>query len=143
MAIDVDSNARAAGVAGCALIGASLVGGVNSVATGVNTWANAWTAEATLAARWPMLRLQAAATVAAVQRRRVVAMVGSGLLAATALVSGMPGFFDGQVGRADLGTGHVVGQILFVTVAWATVGIAIVRLRRLAQHRRTWPAEAR
>ena len=142
MAIDLDSSARAAGVAGCALIGASLVGGVISVVTGVNTWANAWTAEATLAAPWPMLLLQAAATGAAVQRRRVVAMVGSGLLAATALVSSISGFFDGQLGRADLGTGHVVGQIVFVAVAWATVVVAAVRLWRLARQRQTMPAKA-
>ncbi len=70
-------------------------------------------------------------------------MVGSGLLAATALVSGISGFFDGQLGRADLGTGHVVGQIVYVAVAWATVVVAAVRLWRLARQRRTMPAEAR
>ena len=74
--------------------------------------------------------MQAAATVAAVQRRRGVAMVGSGLLAATAVVSGISGFFDGQLGREDLGTGHVVGQVVFVTVAWATAVVAVVRLWR-------------
>ncbi len=34
---------------------ASLLGGVASVMAGTNTWANAWTADATLAAPWPML----------------------------------------------------------------------------------------
>ena len=131
MAIDADPGARAAGVAGGVLIASSLVGGAVSVLTGVNTWANAWTAEATLAAPWPMLVLQAAATSAAVQRRRVVALVGAGLLAATAAVSGISGFFDGQLGREDLDTRHVVGQVVFVTVAWATVVIAAVRLWRL------------
>ena len=140
MAMDLDPSARPVGAAGGALIGASLLGGVVSVLTGVNTWANAWTAEATLAAPWPMLVLQAAATVAAVQRRRGVAMVGSGLLAATAVVSGISGFFDGQLGREDLGTGHVVGQVVFVTVAWATAIVAVVRLWRL---RRTVVREAR
>ena len=140
MAMDLDPSARAVGTAGGALIGASLLGGVVSVLTGVNTWANAWTAEATLAAPWPMLVLQAAATVAAVQRRRGVGMVGSGLLAATAVVSGISGFFDGQLGREDLGTGHVVAQVVFVTVAWATAVVAVVRLWRL---RRTVVREAR
>ena len=140
MAIDVDPTARAVGVAGVALIGGSLVGGVVSVVTGVNTWANAWTAEATLAAPWPMLLLQAAATAAAVQRRRGVAMVGSGVLAATAVVSGISGFFDGQLGREDLGGGHVAGQIVFVTIAWATAAVAAARLWRL---RRIPAGEAR
>jgi len=143
MTIDADPTARAAGVAGVALIGGSLVGGVISVLTGVNTWADAWTAEATLAAPWPMLLVQAAATVAAVQRRRIVAMVGSGLLVATAVVSGISGFFDGQLGLEDLGAWHVVGQIVFVTVAWATAIVATVRLWRLSRRRRSVAAEAR
>ena len=143
MTIDADPTALAAGVAGVALIGGSLVGGVISVLTGVNTWADAWTAEATLAAPWPMLLVQAAATVAAVQRRRIVAMVGSGLLVATAVVSGISGFFDGQLGREDLGAWHVVGQIVFVTVAWATAIVATVRLWRLSRRRRSVAAEAR
>ena len=76
-----------------------------SVLTGVfNTWANAWTAEATLAAPWPMLVLQAAATVAAVQRRRGVAKVGSGLQPRPPWCR-HSGFFDGQLGREDRAPG--------------------------------------
>ena len=67
-------------------------------------------------------------------------MVGSGLLAATAVVSGISGFFDGQLGREDLGAGHVVGQIVFVTVAWATAVVAAVRLWRLSRLDGQWPA---
>jgi hypothetical protein len=140
MAIDVDPTARAVGLAGVALIGGSVVGGVVSVVTGVNTWANAWTAQATLAAPRPMLLMQAAATAAAVQRRRSVAMVGSGVLAAAAVVSGISGFFDGQLGREDLGSGHVVAQLMFVTIAWATAVVAALRLWRL---RRILAGEAR
>ena len=63
-------SARAVGAAGAALVAASLVGGAVSVAAGTNTWATAWTSQATLAAPWPMLLVQAGATVAAVQSRR-------------------------------------------------------------------------
>ena len=57
MAVTRDAPARLVGVAGAALIASSLVGGAASVLAGENTWANAWSAEATLAAPWPMLLL--------------------------------------------------------------------------------------
>ena len=60
-------SARAVGAAGAALVAASLVGAAVSVAAGVNDWSTAWTGEATLAAPWPMLLVQAGATVAAVR----------------------------------------------------------------------------
>ena len=125
------SNARTVGVAGTALVASSIAGGIVSVLAEVNTWANAWTAEATLAAPWPMLVLQAAATVAAVQRRRVFAAAGATVLALSAAVAGISGFFDGQLAREDLGAGYVAMQIVFVVVAWATVAIAAVRLWKL------------
>jgi len=126
---------RAVGVAGAALIGASLAGGAVSVLAGVNTWSTAWTAQATLAAPWPMLFLQAATTLAAVQRRRKVATVGAGVLGLTATVAGISGFFDGQLARDDLGTGYVAGQIAYVLVAWATAVTAAIRLVKLRRSR--------
>jgi len=80
MAVTGDAHARLIGVAGAVLVASSLVGGVASVLAGTNTWADAWTAEATLAAPWPMLVLQTAATIAAVRPQRVAAVVGSSLL---------------------------------------------------------------
>ena len=80
MAVTRDAPARLIGVAGAALVASSLVGGAASVLAGTNTWANAWTAEATLAAPWPMLVLQTAATIAAIRPQRVAAIVGSSLL---------------------------------------------------------------
>jgi hypothetical protein len=127
---------RAIGVAGAVLVGSSLLGGVASVLAGTNTWANAWTAEATLAAPWPMLLVQTAATCAAIQRRRPVALAGTVLLGVTAAVAGISGFFDGQLGRKDLGAGIVAGQICYVLVAWATVVVAGVRLWMLRQANR-------
>jgi hypothetical protein len=124
---------RPTGVVGAVLIGSSLLGGVASVLAGTNTWANAWTADATLAAPWPMLVVQTAATWAAIQRRRAVALAGSALLGLTAAVAGISGFFDGQLGRADLGAGMVAGQVCYLVVAWATVLVAGLRLWSLGR----------
>jgi hypothetical protein len=121
-------SARAVGVAGAALVAASLVGGAVSVRAGVNTWSNAWSSEATLAAPWPMVLVQACATVAAVSPRRRPAIVGAALLGLTAAVSGISGFFDGQLGRSDLGTAYVVAQVGYVIVAWCAVAAAAIRL---------------
>ena len=131
-----DAHARAIGVAGAVLIGSSLVGGVASVLAGTNTWANAWTADATLAAPWQMLVVQTAATCAAVQRRRSVALAGSVLLGVTAAVAGVSGFFDGQLARADLGTWYVVWQVCYVVVAWGTAVVAGVRVWKLRPSKR-------
>lgn len=127
-----ERRARSAvGSASVALVGASLVGGAVSVLAGVNTWSNAWTAQATLAAPWPMLLLQVAATSAAVHRHRRAATVGTSVLGLSAAVAGISGFFDGQLGRQDLGFGYVVGQLGYVLVAWLTVAAAVVRLGTL------------
>ena len=135
MAVTRDAPARLVGVAGAALIASSLVGGAASVLAGENTWANAWSAEATLAAPWPMLLLQTAATVAAIRPQRVAAIVGSSLLGLSAAVAGISGFFDGQLGRADLSRWYVAAQIAYVVVAWLTVGAAGMRIRQLLKNR--------
>ncbi len=135
MAVTRDAHARLIGVAGAALVASSLVGGVASVLAGTNTWANAWTAEATLAAPWPMLVLQTAATLAAVRPQRVAAIVGSSLLGLSAAVAGISGFFDGQLARADLSRWFVAAQIGYVVVAWLTVLAAGLRLRQLLRNR--------
>jgi hypothetical protein len=122
------TSARAAAVAGGALVAASLVGGAVSVAAGVNRWSNAWTSEATLAAPWPMLVVQTAATVAAAQAPRRPARIGSALLVLSAAVSGISGFFDGQLARPDLGVGYVLAQVGYVVVAWLAVAAGVVRL---------------
>ncbi|HEY5783436.1 MAG TPA: hypothetical protein VIT65_01550 [Microlunatus sp.] len=124
----LEKGALAVGVAGAALVAASLVGGAVSVAAGVNAWSTAWTAEATLAAPWPMLMVQSAATVAAVQKRRRTAAVGSALLALSAALAGVSGFFDGQLARSDLASGFVIAQVAYVVVAWVAVGCAGYRL---------------
>ena len=131
MTLTKNAYAPAIGVAGAVLIGSSLLGGAASVLAGTNTWANAWTAEATLAAPWPMLLAQAAATCGAMSRRRPVARAGSVLLGVTAAVAGISGFFDGQLGRPDLSTWQAAGQICYVVVALGTAMVAGVRLWKL------------
>ena len=128
-------SARAVGVAGAALVAASLIGGAVSVAAGVNTWSTAWTSQATLAAPWPMLLVQSCATVAAVQSQRWPATIGSALLGLSAALSGISGFFDGQLARPDLGVGYVVAQVGYVVVAFLTVACSVARLWALRQPR--------
>jgi hypothetical protein len=119
-------------------VAASLVGGAVSVAAGVNSWFTAWASQATLAAPWPMLLVQSCATVAAVQPQRWPATIGSTLLGLSAAVSGISGFFDGQLARPDLGVGYVTAQVGYVVVAWLAVACAVGRLwaiRRRPVHR--------
>jgi hypothetical protein len=127
-------RARAVGGAGAALVAASLIGGAVSVASGVNTWATAWSSQATLAAPWPMLLIQSGATVAAAQSKRWSAIIGSAVLGLSAAVSGISGFFDGQLARSDLGAGYVAAQVGYVVVAWLAVGCAAARLWALRRH---------
>jgi hypothetical protein len=112
---------------GSALVAASLVGGAVSVAAGVNTWSTAWTGAATLAAPGPMLAVQALSTAAAAHRRVGVATAGSAVLGLAALLSGISGFFDGQLGRSDLGAGFVAAQVTYVAVAFTVAGLATYR----------------
>ena len=116
------------GFAGGALVAASLVGGAVSVWAGVNSWSSAWSSRATLAAPWSMMLVQAGATVAAVSARRRPAVLGSSLLGLTAAVSGISGFFDGQLGRSDLCPAYVAAQVGYVVVAWCAVAGAVIRL---------------
>jgi hypothetical protein len=131
-------SARVVGVAGAALVAANLVGGAVSVMAGVNAWSTAWTSQATLAAPWPMVLVQSCATVAAVQPQRWPAIIGTALLGFSATLSGISGFFDGQLARPDLGATYVTSQVGYIVVAWLTVACAAYRLlaiRRLPAHR--------
>jgi hypothetical protein len=130
------NSARTVGIAGAALVTASLVGGAVSVAVGVNTWSTAWSSQATLAAPWPMLLLQAGATVAASWPRRRPASIGSALLGLAGAVSGISGFFDGQLARPDLGAGYVAAQVGYVVVAWLAVAAAGYRIWAVRRGRR-------
>ena len=80
-----------------------------------------------------VLAAQTGATLAAIRPQRVAAIVGSSLLGLTAAVAGISGFYDGQLGRADLSRVYVAAQIGYVVVAWLAVAAAGVRLRQTAQ----------
>jgi len=132
-------TARTVGAAGAALVAASLVGGAVSVRVGVNAWSTAWSRRATLAAPWPMVLVQAGATVGATSSHRWPAILGSSSLGLTAAVSGISGFFDGQLGRSDLGAGYVAAQIGYVIVACFAVAAALGRLWTLVRRPRSAP----
>lgn len=125
------TSARAVAVGGGALVAASLVGGAASVAAGVNEWSTAWSSEATLAAPWPMLLVQTVGTVAAAQPSVWPAATGSVVLVLTGALSGISGFFDGQLARSDLGVPYVLAQAGYVVVAWLAVACGLVRLRAI------------
>jgi hypothetical protein len=130
------NSARAVGAAGVALVAASLIGGAVSVVAGVNTWSTAWTSQATLAAPWPMLLIQAGATVAAVQSRRWLSTIGSAILGLSAALSGISGFFDGQLARSDLDGVYVMAQVSYIVVAGLAVAAAIGRIWAIQRGRR-------
>ena len=128
------NRARAVGASGVALVAASLIGGAVSVVAGVNTWSTAWTSQATLAAPWPMLLIQAGATVAAVQSRRWLATIGSAILGLSAALSGISGFFDGQLARSDLDGVYVMAQVSYIV--GLAVAAAIGRIWAIQRGRR-------
>jgi hypothetical protein len=131
------NSGRAVGIAGAALVVASLLGGAVSVSAGVNTWSTAWSSQATLAAPWPMLLVQTGATVMAARPRRGIATIGAAVLGLSAALGGISGFFDGQLARPDLGAGYVAAQVGYVVVAWITAAAAVYRLVAIrSAHRR-------
>jgi hypothetical protein len=95
---------------------ADAVGGVISVITDVNTWGEAWSTEALLAAPWPMCVAQVLLTWLAVRRESRLALVAAGLLALACLVSVISGFIDGGLGNDELAGWMVAYQGLLLTV---------------------------
>jgi hypothetical protein len=75
-----------------------------------------------------MVLLQSCATVAAVQSRRWPAIIGSAVLGLSAGLSGISGFFDGQLARSDLGAAYVTAQVGYVVMAWLAVASTVNRL---------------
>jgi hypothetical protein len=73
-----------------------------------------------------MLLIQGCATVAAVQPRRWLATIGSAILGLSAALSGISGFFDGQLARSDLDGVYVMAQVSYIVVAGLAVAAAMV-----------------
>ena len=116
-----------------ALVLVDVVGGLLAVASGVNTWGEAWGSRALLAAPLPMIAAQVLLTVVAVRGRRRAAVVAAGLLAAACLVSVASGFFDGGLANDRLGPGLVVFQAVLLTVTGVVGVLALLRAVRLAR----------
>ena len=72
--------ARRLAVGAGALIAWSGIGGVVSIRLGTNTWADAWSSTATLAAPWPMVVAQATAATLAVRGHGRWAVAGAAVL---------------------------------------------------------------
>ena len=75
-----------------------------------------------------MLLIPAGATMTAVQSRRWPATIGSAILGLSAALSGISGFFDGQLARSDLDRAYVIAQVGYVVVAGLAVAAAIGRI---------------
>ena len=117
-----------------ALLGVDVLGGVVAVASGVNTWGEAWSSTALLAAPLPMMAAQSVLTVLAVSTRRRWGAIPAGLLALACFVSIASGFFDGGLGNARL-TGWLTACQVVLLGATAAVGVCAV-LRGRDQLRR-------
>jgi hypothetical protein len=116
-------------VAVAALVTVDLVGGLLAVASGVNTWSEAWGGKALLAAPVPMIAVQVLLTWAAVSRRGRGAVVAASVLALACLVSVVSGFFDGGLANDSL-DGPLVGFQVFLLLVTGIVGVrAVARAR--------------
>jgi hypothetical protein len=124
-------TARRLGIGAAALLACSAVGGAVSVGLGANTWSDAWSSTATLAAPWPMIAVQGSAAVLAVTGRRPWAIGGSVVLLLGAGLSAVSGFFDGQFAKAGLSPLHVGLQTALVSTAGVVAVLAGLRLREL------------
>jgi hypothetical protein len=117
------------------LVVVDLVGGLLAVGSDVNTWGEAWSGDALLAAPWPMILVQLVLTWQATRNDGVLAVVAASLLALACLVSAISGFFDGGLANDELDAGLVAYQVFLLAVT-ATVGV-LAALRAVAARRTT------
>ena len=115
------------------LVLVDVAGGLLAVASGVNTWGEAWGSRALLATPVPMIVAQVLLTVVAVRARPRAAAVAAGLLAAACLVSVASGFFDGGLGNDRLSGRLVVCQALLLAVTGLVGVLALLRAVRLVR----------
>jgi hypothetical protein len=127
---------RPLGAAMALLVLTDLAGGLLAVASGVNTWGEAWSGDALLAAPLPMIALQLLLTCLAVRRPGRMATVASALLAAACLVSAISGFFDGGLGNDELSGGLVAFQVFLLAV---TAAVGVLAALRAVESRRSAP----
>ena len=108
------------------LLATDLLGGVIDVLAGRSSWASAWGPDATLCAPLPMIGFQIITVLAATRARGRAGRIAASLLALACFASLLSGFFDGQLGRADLAPGEVVFQawLLVVTAGLGALALA-------------------
>lgn len=115
-----------------ALLVVDLVGGLWAALSGVNSWADAWSGHALLAAPLPMIIGQVVTTWLSVRGRSRRAIVPAGLLAVACLVSLASGFFDGGLGNTALEPGMSAYQVLLLSVTGVVGVLAAIRAFQLA-----------
>jgi hypothetical protein len=107
-----------------AVLTADLVGGLLDVAAGRASLWTAWGSSATLCAPWPMITFQVVSLLL-VRRGGRVGRVAGVLLALACTVSLASGFFDGQLGRADLSAAEVAFQVVLLLLT-GVLGVAAI-----------------
>ncbi len=110
-----------------ALLALDAVGGGLAIATKANTPAEAWSGKAVLAAPLPMMAAQAGLAVLAVRSRGRAGGIAAALLALACAVSGISGFFDGQLGRRGLTAPLVAFQVVLVLATLIVGALAAAR----------------
>jgi hypothetical protein len=105
------------------VLATDLVGGLLDVVAGRSSLTAAWGSSATLCAPWPMIAFQIGAFLLIRRGPSTLRWVAAGLLMLACVVSVLSGFFDGQLGRADLGAGERGFQV-WLLVATGALGCA-------------------
>ncbi len=116
------------------LVAVDVGGGLLAVASGANTWGEAWGGAALLAAPAPMIAAQVVLTATAVLRRGRLAVGAGVLLGLACAVSVVSGFFDGGLGNHEL-SGVLVGYQVFLLAVTALVGVLACARARAARVR--------
>jgi hypothetical protein len=106
----------------------SVIGAMISVASDLSpTLLDAMGPRGRLSIPLPMTIAQIAMAVAAGSSRRIVAMIGSGFIAAALFAGAISGFFDGGYGDERLTVFERVYQVSFVAALAVVGGIAAAR----------------
>ena len=106
--------------------------GAIDVSAGRSTLGSAWGSEATLAAPLPMMVVQVVLVALALRAGRRLAVGAAALLTLACVVSFVSGFFDGQLGRDDLGGAEVAFQVWLISTTLALGVVAALNGRRRA-----------
>lgn len=100
-----------------------LAGGLLDVAAGRSSPTSAWSSSATRCAPWPMIAFQVGTFLLIRHGRSGIARVAAIAMALACAISVASGFFDGQLGRGDLGAGER-GLQVWLLAATGVLGIA-------------------